>query len=358
MKAIPPAVSTALPVAQTIALPISLSIALLLAWLASAWASSAWATDTHRLQVGDVELMVEMGEDLSAGENGSPWREWLTTSLQATQTVTGRFPRESVRIRLRGTSRSSNAIAFGQVRRSLPPQLRFYVRPDASLEALNADWRGYHEFAHLLIPFPGNDDIWFTEGFASYYQYLLQARAGVISQRQAWTELLDGFERGESDRSGRGRTLRSLSPDMWQERAQKRVYWTGAAFFLRVDIRLRTETAGRHSLDNTLASFHDCCLKPARRWSAKRLVDALGELSVPQIWQQEYRRTIDAPAEPRYRDAIGRLGISRSRGRMQLDDAPRTKALRDAIAGARNMAHSRHLADSEAPRQESESQAP
>ena len=333
--------------------PIALSFALLLAWM-----SSACAGDTHRLHVGSVELMVEMGDDLRAGENGAPWREWLTTSLRATQTVTGSFPLENIRIKLRSTSRSSNAIAFGQVRRSLPPQLHFYVSPDASLEALNADWRGYHEFAHLLIPFPGNDDIWFTEGFASYYQYLLQSRAGVISQQRAWKELLDGFTRGESDRSGRGQTLRKLSPKMWDKRAYRRVYWTGAAFFLRVDIRLRTETGGRHSLDRALAAFHDCCLDRHQRWSAERLIDTLGALSVPEIWQQEYRRTIDAPAEPRYREALVHLGISRSWRGLQLEDSPRARALRKAIAGVRNMAHAGRLAGPEDTRQDAGSEAP
>jgi len=335
------------------AIPLIIPIALLLTWM-----SGACADDTRELRVGGVELLIEMDETLRANDGDAPWREWLTTSLQAAQTVTGGFPKETVRIKIRSTSRSSNAIAFGQVRRSLPPQLRFYVSPDASLKALNADWRGYHEFAHLLIPFPGNDDIWFTEGFASYYQYLLQSRAGVISQQRAWEELLEGFARGESDRSGRGRTLRSLSPDMWRERAQKRVYWTGAAFFLRVDIRLRTETGDRHSLDKTLAAFHDCCLDRHGRWNAKRLIDTLGALSVPEIWQQEYRRTIDAPAKPMYRDALARLGISRSRGNLQFQDSPQTRALREAIAGVRDITHAKRLADSKAPRQESDSKAP
>lgn len=295
----------------------------------------ARAADTHQLRVGDVDLFVEMEAGIQAAADGGPWTDWLANTLQATSTVTGAFPRDGVRIKLRTTSRSSDAIAFGQVRRSHPPQLRFYVSPDASLDRLNGDWRGYHEFAHLLIPFPGNDDIWFTEGFASYYQYLLQSRAGVISERQAWEELLDGFRRGESDRSGRGRTLRSLSPNMWNERAQKRVYWTGAAFFLRVDVRLRTESGGRHSLDSALAAFHDCCMSDRRRWNARQLIEALGEASIPEIWRQEYLRTISTIAEPRYDEALEALGIRRDRSRLLFDDRESPKALRLAIAGAR-----------------------
>lgn len=295
----------------------------------------AYGADVHRLRVGSVDLVVEMDGKIQAAEDGRPWTDWLANTLQAASTVTGSFPRDGVRIKLRSTSRSSSPIAFGQVRRSRPPQLRFYVLPDASLEGLNKDWRGYHEFAHLLIPFPGNDDIWFTEGFASYYQHLLQSRAGVISQHQAWQELLDGFRRGETDRSGRGRTLRSLSPDMWAERAQKRVYWTGAAFFLRVDIRLRTESGGRHSLDKALAAFHACCMESRRRWNAHQLIEALGEVSITEIWRQEYLRTINGNAEPEYSAALDRLGIRRDRSGLLFDDSEPMKALRQAIAGAR-----------------------
>ena len=296
----------------------------------------AGAADTHELKVGGVDLVVEMDSEIQTADNGRPWTDWLINTLQATSTVTGSFPRGDVRIKLRATSRSSNPIAFGQVHRSQPPQLRFYVSPDANLDELNGDWRGYHEFAHLLIPFPGNDDIWFTEGFASYYQYLLQSRAGVIPERQAWQALLDGFRRGETDRSGRGRTLRSLSPKMWHERAQKRVYWTGAAFFLRVDIRLRSESGGRHSLDSALAAFHDCCMESRQRWNARQLVEALGQVSIAEIWRQEYLRTINATAEPRYNQALQRLGIQRHRSSLLFDDSESTKALRLAIAGERD----------------------
>lgn len=319
----------------------------------------ARAADTHQLRIGNVELVVEMDGQIQAGTDGAPWIDWLVHTLQATSTVTGAFPRDGVRIKLRATSHSSSPIAFGQVRRSHPPQLRFYVSPDASLDGLNRDWRGYHEFAHLLIPFPGNDDIWFTEGFASYYQYLLQSRTGVISPRQAWQELLAGFRRGETDRSGRGRTLRSLSPDMWHERAQKRVYWTGAAFFLRVDIRLRTESGGRHSLDSALAKFHDCCMADRRRWNARQLVEALGEASIAEIWRQEYLRTINVVAEPRYGDALERLGIRRYGSDLEFDNSESTSALRDAIAGARAHpgAYDR-VVNVREPAQESDASAP
>ena len=290
------------------------------------------------LRAADVELVVSLDDALRADANGEPWTQWLRTGIAAAHTVTGGFPRDRVLVDLRATSRGSGSVAFGQIRRSRPPRIRFWVSPTATLAELNADWRSYHEFAHLLIPFPGNRDIWFTEGLASYYQYLLQSRAGIVAPETAWRELLAGFERGIRERAGRGRTLRSLSPDMWRERAFKRVYWTGAAFFLRVDVRLRAETGGRHSLDRALAAFHRCCLDEDRDWSARSLVGTLGRLSVERIWRQEYLATIDGEAVPRVDGALDRLGIAVEGRRIVFGRLPAQQALRRAIAGPREVA--------------------
>jgi len=289
------------------------------------------AATEDKIQVGNVELTIRYDADLSMHDGGAHWRDWLATSLRAAKTVTGGYPRDRVRIDLESASRPSGAVAFGQVRRGATPRIRFYVNPDADLESLNADWRGYHEFAHLLIPFPGNDDIWFTEGFASYYQYLLQARAGVVRPRDAWQNLIDGFERGRRDPNGRGRSLRMLSPNMWRERAYRRVYWTGAAFFLRVDTRLRTASGGRQSLDQVLADFHECCLNQRRRWNARRLVETFGRLSDPEIWREEYRRTLEASAVPEMDAALNALGIEVRGGRVHLESSPDKAVMRDSM---------------------------
>lgn len=263
-----------------------------------------------------------------------PWAGWLETALGAVRTVSPDYPVERLVVRLNAADTGGRAVAFGRVRRSAVPALEFYVDPQAGLNALNADWRSYHEAAHLLIPFPGNRDIWFTEGLASYYQYLLQARAGVIGEEQAWTELARGFQRGFDDPAGSDRSLRSLSPRMWRLNAFRRVYWTGAAFFLNVDVRLRTETSGRHSLDSTLAEFHRCCMDRRSDWDARALIEQFGELSVPAIWRQEYRRVIDAPAEPAIERAFAALGIGFDGREVTLERSRRTAALRSAIVAS------------------------
>ena len=283
------------------------------------------------LEVGDVTLNVEMDTQISRQADPARWNEWLSTSLRAVKSITGGYPQTEVQVRLMSAP-GNQPVRFGRVRRSAPPQVHFYVNPTASLDELVDDWHSYHEFAHLLIPFPGNRDIWFTEGLASYYQYLLQARAGVIDPDEAWRRLLEGFERGLNDRNGRGQDLRQLSPAMWQQQAYRRVYWTGAAFFLRVDTRLRIETGGKHTLDSVLTAFNQCCTHQRRRWNARELIQQFGELSVPEIWQQEYAASIDQPAEPQFALALEQLGITQSDFGPRFSDEPGPRALRRAIA--------------------------
>jgi predicted metalloprotease with PDZ domain len=122
---------------------------------------------------------------------------------------------------------------------------------------------------------------------------------------------------------------------MWDEHAFKRVYWTGAAYFLRVDTRLRTETGGRLSVDHALAGFQRCCLRaPSReRWSAEALIEALGRFGRADIWRQEYERMIDAPARPDIGRAFERLGVRlEPDGRIGFDDREPAERLREAIA--------------------------
>jgi|GEM_PF-1283470 len=267
------------------------------------------------------------------------WTAWIERSLGSVADISGRFPVDRVTIFL-DRSRGSQPVAYGWVRRNNPPEVHLRVFPAATLDDLLDDWRGYHEFAHLLLPFVGNRDIWFAEGLASYYQHFLQARAGVIDSEQSWQRLVAGFQRGLDDPAGRGESLDSLSPKMWSERAFRRVYWTGAAFFLRVDYRLRLASDGEHTLDTTLAAFQDCCMsgdgsranRYKSRWDAEAMVAELGKLSLSEIWQEEYQRTIEQLAEPDFGEAGEYLGLRIQSGQIVMDTDRRYRDRRKSLA--------------------------
>ncbi|QKK03031.1 MAG: hypothetical protein HND55_10500 [Pseudomonadota bacterium] len=302
-----------------------------LAWAVCALLATAAVGKVIASAAGErTVIRLELDPSL-AGLAAIHWRQWIETTADSVAAIVGGFPQRHIVVQLEA-DRSRQPIAYGRVQRGNPPRIRLQVHPDASMAELLDDWRGYHEFAHLLIPFPGNDDIWFSEGLASYYQYLLQSRAGVIPPDEAWRRLAAGFRRGLSDFNGHGQTLRALSPNMWRERAFRRVYWTGAAYFLRVDLRLREQSGGKHSLDQVLADFHACCYSRHHRWNAERLIARFGELSIPSVWREEYESMIDEPAKPRVTAAFERLGIVMHADDIELGDAHSERQLRQALA--------------------------
>ena len=53
-----------------------------------------------------------------------------------------------------------------------------------------------------MLPYITSRHRWMSEGFASYYQNILMARAESIHRRErAWKKLWDGFERGRQSRA-------------------------------------------------------------------------------------------------------------------------------------------------------------
>jgi len=285
------------------------------------------------IKVGQSLIEIHADKRLDVRPSESAWSEWIEQAAGSLVSVSGRFPEPRLKVVLEASDRR-DPITFGRVRRSRPPEVYLYVHPGADLPDLLDDWRGFHEFAHLLLPFAGNADIWFAEGLASYYQHLLQARAGVLDDAEVWRRMFAGFQRGLNDPNGRGMTLGELSPRMWRERAFRRVHWTGAAYFLRVDTRLRLSSGGEHSLDSALAAFTECCRDSGRSWNARQLIAQLGQLSLAEVWLEEYERMIDEVAEPRLDGAMSKLGIEWDDRDIRFVTDPDKASLRASIAGS------------------------
>jgi hypothetical protein len=231
---------------------------------------------------------------------------WIDSVAAATRLVYGELPQPSVVVEVVAHGSARETVPWARVIRGDPSRLRLYVNPSASLEQLRQDWTAYHEFAHLFIPFPGNRDIWFTEGLASYYQNVIQARAGVLTAEQAWSKLLAGFRRGAADDRMAHLTLAELSPRMWSTRSYMRVYWSGAYYWLHVDLALRRRG---YSLDQALAGLRACCLRPSQTWTAGSLATRLDDIA----GGSEFTRLMEAVAGsrgmPDFADLLRRHGL-------------------------------------------------
>ncbi len=184
----------------------------------------------------------------------------------------GPFPRPAAQIIV--VVQPGRKVGFGMATRGGGPCVILFVGRRVDPAHLKRDWTFVHELSHLALPHTGGGNAWLGEGLASYYQQILRARGGRLSEAEAWSRLHDGFVRGSGD--GTGRPLGEESRMMGRTGAYWRVYWGGAAWALRTDLRLRR--AGK-SLDGLIRHWRACCgdggpvytatglLKEADRWS-------------------------------------------------------------------------------------------
>jgi hypothetical protein len=284
----------------------------------------ALAATQGRAQQDYRETFFEQGRQLRldiSAEFSPRQREnlvtWINFIAGALLEIYGHWPRQQWQVTvLPAAAAATDPIPWAQVHRGKIDRIEFFVAPHATLPALKQDWTGYHELAHLLIPYRGWGDTWFSEGLASYYQNVLQARAGVLSEQQAWQNMYDGFMRGVSETQFDGHPLSAVSDSMREKGGFMRVYWSGAWYFLASDVRLRQQSGGSTNLDGALANLNQCCAD--EHMSVVAMVNKLDELNEVVLFAPLYEQARATTTMPAFERIFASLGISVADGKVTL----------------------------------------
>lgn len=252
-------------------------------------------TWTSRTVVGNVEkhqIHLSHGQSVNAvlvgSLNQSPqrWRDWLKTNAQAIETGFSHFPINQANILVVPTQSRKSPVPWGEVQRGGHPSVHFFIDANKSRQTFEQDWTASHEMSHLFVPKTHWRDRWLSEGIASYYQNVLRARAGILTQQQAWQKMRDGFARGRRDFNQRN--LRNVNKVM-------HLYWGGVGIYLLADLRLRENGT---SLDEVLKKFNQCCFTLDETWTAEALFSQFDELSGSSVFMDLLRREAQAVAFP------------------------------------------------------------
>lgn len=290
-------------------------------------ALSSSYTLTHEKQT----IQVTMDSDIS-GSTKSMLMSWLRHSTDALKTVYGEWPNDRLNIEVKAGRSSYSPVPWGEVRRGKPPKVILVVDQRQDLNNFKEDWTVYHELSHLLIPYDGGGHRWFSEGLASYYQNILQARIGMFDERKMWQKLYDGFERGRKQVQWSHLNLADLSDGMRENRNFMRIYWSGALYWLELDLALR-QLSPPQSLDNALLKLRNCCAKESL--TAQQLCKKLDEVTGTDLFEKYFHRYRDSHAIPGYGDLMKGMGIRVVKGRVELiDEGHWVKARRAIYSGS------------------------
>jgi len=200
-------------------------------------------------------------------------RAWLKAAADAVAELFGGFPAKRVTVLVAPTGATRVPVMFGQAMQPGGASVIFYTSQSVTDEKLLGEWVAVHEFIHLGMSWTFDSEVWFQEGFTTYYQEVLRARAGFEPIQGGWQLLHEGFGRGR--RTGTGRTLTEESRDMHKTHSYWRVYWAGAVIALQCDLAIRRQTAGVRSLDDAMRHLYRSADRGAR---PHRGLDLLGEI--------------------------------------------------------------------------------
>lgn len=238
-------------------------------------------------------------------ENTAKLKRWVSESAGQVLLAYGRFPVPEPRVVVvpseGGRWGGDSAVPFGRVTRGGGETVELYVDVGRPLADLSADWTATHEFSHLLLPRISWRQKWISEGFASYYQNVLMARAGNYTTNQAIEKLTQGFGRG---RGSRPELSLNDAAREGVRRARYKIYWSGAAIALLADVELRERSSGTESLDTVLDRFQRCCLPSRRSWSGTELFTKFDSLIEDPVFMPLYRQYANTAGFPDFEDAL------------------------------------------------------
>jgi hypothetical protein len=246
---------------------------------------------------------------------------WVGEARGVISDFFGRFPTDTTLIVI---PVAGDGVRFGTVSARTGASVALLVGDAMPASATHEDWVLVHELFHLGTPTFVGEGRWLEEGLATYYEPILRARAGWMTEEDLWTHFADQMPRGVHDADE--------APDIEDRDDINSMYWGGALFCLVADVRIRERTRGAHSLDDVLRSVLADGGDVTRVWSVRDFLargDAVTGTTVLRELRAEFARG-DAVDLGKLEESLGVAWKGSGRAVLRAD-AP-ASALRTAIS--------------------------
>jgi predicted metalloprotease with PDZ domain len=183
-----------------------------------------------------------------------------------------------------------------------------------------------HELFHLGVPSFYEEGKWFDEGLATYFEPILRARAGMLSELELWREFARGLPLG----------LHALTRDgLERARGYRGLYWGGALYCLLADIAIRRDSGGRLGLEDGLRRVHSAGGHASEVWPLRRTLETADLAFTRPVLEPLARRHAQQPSPVDLEAIFDELGVVMDGHAVRLDDeAPLAWVRRALLRGA------------------------
>lgn len=161
------------------------------------------------------------------------------------------------------------------------------------------------------------EELWVIEGFTSYYDELNTLRSGLMPVETYLKRLATSLNRLESTPGRFQQSLEEASFDAWirlyrpweHSRNQTVSYYLkGALVSLAIDLLLRTQSAGRCSLDDVVAELWHSWHLRGRHYTSSEVLDLIAKLGGERCGQLA-RPWVQSPADPPFETLLREMGV-------------------------------------------------
>jgi hypothetical protein len=274
--------------------------------------------DSVAVGASTIELVTADG---ALDESRDLYRRWVSDSAAAVSRFYGHFPSKNALVLLMPVP-ARKEVVFGKVLPQSAPGVAVLVGQHSSKADLYGDWILVHELFHIGFPSFHDEAKWLDEGSATYFEPIIRARAGYLTELEVWTEFARDMPRG----------LPAIEREGLEHPGDFRaIYWGGAIACLMADVAARQRWHDALGLEDGFRAVLAAGGNAAQVWSlaqVESVIDAtLGAPILREIAEKHANR-----AEPVGLPALlERLGVHQTPTGITLDDHAELAHVRRAI---------------------------
>jgi hypothetical protein len=252
----------------------------------------------------------------------APTARWVSASARAVAQFYGRFPAPHALVLLLPVP-DRKQVLFGKVLPQSAPGVAVLVGEHTPEPELYRDWILVHELFHIGFPSFHDEAKWLDEGSATYFEPLIRARAGYLTELEVWRDFARDMPQG----------LRAIEQEGLEHPSDYRsIYWGGAIACLLADVAARQRSGGTRGLQAGFRAVLEAGGNATQVWSLTQVSEVIDRALGAPVLREIIATHADRGQPVELPALLRRLGVVRhADGNVTLDDQAELAAIRHAI---------------------------